>query len=100
MTTTARSWTSPDAIKINPKYFEALNWRGKAYAAKRDYNRAIADYTEAIRFDQIYVDAYNNRGLAYKAQGRKAEAIADFRKAQSIDPSDKVSRDQLRSLGA
>jgi Flp pilus assembly protein TadD len=67
--------------------------------AKRDYTRAIADFTEAIRFDAKYVEAYNNRGLAYKATGRKAEAIADFRKAQSLDPADKVSKEQLRALG-
>ena len=31
--------------------------------------------------------------------GRRAEAIADFRKAQSIDPADQVSKQQLRVLG-
>jgi hypothetical protein len=32
-------------------------------------------------------------------QGRRAEAIADFRKAQSIDPADQVSKQQLRVRG-
>jgi hypothetical protein len=31
--------------------------------------------------------------------GRRAEAIADFRKAQSIDPDDRVSKQQLRVFG-
>jgi hypothetical protein len=31
--------------------------------------------------------------------GRRADAIADFRKAQSIDPADQVSKQQLRVFG-
>ena len=88
------------AIKLDAKYFQAFNQRGKVYALKGNHNRAITDFTEAIRFNAKYVEAHNNRGLSYKALGRKAEAIADFRKAQSIDPSDQVSREQLRLLGA
>ena len=34
-----------------------------------------------------------------KMLGRRAEAVADFRKAQSIDPADLVSKQQLRVLG-
>ena len=54
---------------------------------------------QAIQFDPSYVEAYNNRGLSYEVLGRRAEAIADFRKAQSIDPADPVSKQQLRVLG-
>jgi hypothetical protein len=45
------------------------------------------------------MSAYNNRGLSNEVLGRRAEAIADFRKAQSIDPADRVSKQQLRVLG-
>jgi hypothetical protein len=31
--------------------------------------------------------------------GRRTDAIADFRKAQSIEPADQVSKQQLRALG-
>ena len=78
-----------------------LTAAARCFASKGDHNRAIADYTEAIRFEPGSTsDAYNNRGISYKALGRRAEAIADFRKAQSIDPADQVSREQLRGLGA
>jgi tetratricopeptide (TPR) repeat protein len=86
------------AIAINPKDFNAFNSRGKAYVAKGDSNRAIADFTQAIQFGPSYVEAYNNRGLSNEVLGRRAEAIADFRKAQSIDPADRVSKQQLRVL--
>ena len=69
------------------------------YVAKGDSSRAIADYTQAIQFGPSYVEAYNNRGLSNEVLGRRAEAIADFRKAQSIDPADRVSKQQLRVLG-
>jgi tetratricopeptide (TPR) repeat protein len=87
------------AIAINPKDFNSFNSRGKAYVAKGDSSRAIADFTQAIQFDPSYVEAYNNRGLSCEVLGRGAEALADFRKAQSIDATDRVSKQQLRMLG-
>ena len=45
------------------------------------------------------VEAYDNRGLSYEVLGRRTDAIADFRKAQSIDPADPTSKQQLRVLG-
>ena len=94
-----RSADYDQAIAINPKDFNAFNSRGKAHVAKGDSNRAIADFTQAIQFGPSYVEAYNNRGLSHEVLGRRAEAIADFRKAQSIDPADRVSKQQLRVLG-
>lgn len=82
----------------NPKDFNAFNSRGKAYVAKGDRNRAIADFTQAILFDPSYVEAYNNRGISHEALGNRVEAIADFRKAQSIDSDDEISRRLLRVL--
>jgi tetratricopeptide (TPR) repeat protein len=36
----------------------AYFWRGRAYSAKGDKDRAIADHTKAIELDPNYVDAY------------------------------------------
>ena len=50
--------------------------RASAYEGIRDYNRAIADYTEVIRLEPT---AYHflERGIAYGANGEPDRAIAD-----------------------
>jgi tetratricopeptide (TPR) repeat protein len=69
----------------------AYNNRGNAYFAKKDYDRAIADYTEAIRLDPKYALAYSNRGTAYKAKGNYDLAIADYTEAIRLDPEDALA---------
>lgn len=73
--------------------------RGNAYFMKADYNKAIADYSEAIErgaadyFDDLGPKnpgkslAYSNRGNAYLANGDVAKAVSDCEKAISLDPS-------------
>jgi len=51
---------------------------GETYLAHGDYDKAIADFTEAIRLDSTNVAAYLDRGLAYEEQGQYQEAISDF----------------------
>src|SRR6266849_2670041 len=86
------------AIEINPGYFQGYNYRGLVYAARGDYSRAVSEYTEAVKLAPAYAEAYVNRGLAYKALGLTANANSDFRLAQSIDPSDQVSKSQLAAI--
>jgi tetratricopeptide (TPR) repeat protein len=63
-----------------------FNYRGVAYKAKGDLDRAIADYTEAIRRDPDFAAAYNSRGIAYKAKGDVDKAIADYDQAIRLNP--------------
>ena len=53
------------AIRLNPKDSASHNNRGNAWTSKKEYDKAIADYTEAIRLDPKYVLAYSNRGNAW-----------------------------------
>jgi len=98
--------------------------RGTAYRFKGDYDRAIADYTQAIiiysnmdaanasrditcekkgEYDQIIAKcmfaAYANRGLAYDEKGDYDydRAIADYTQAIKIDPSVAITY-KIRSL--
>lgn len=63
----------------------AFNNRGNAHAARGDYARAIADYTEAAKLDAEYVWAYANRGRAHLFSGSVAKARADFQQAAKLD---------------
>ena len=52
---------------------------------KKEYDKAIADYTQVIRLDPKYVFAYRERGIASKKE-RDGKAIADFNEAIRLDP--------------
>ncbi|GHU21241.1 hypothetical protein FACS1894172_08980 [Spirochaetia bacterium] len=62
--------------------------RGMEYYNKDDYDRAIAEFTEAIRINPQYANAYNWRGWAYYDKGEYDRAIADYTQAIRIDPQD------------
>jgi tetratricopeptide (TPR) repeat protein len=54
---------------------------GIAFMAKRDWDRAIANFDQAIRNDAAYPAALVKRGLAREAKGDRAGAQRDFRAA-------------------
>ena len=60
---------------------------------KKDYEKAIADYSEAIRLDPTYVLAFNNRGAPGHDKTDYDKAIADFSEAIRLDPKDAVAYD-------
>jgi tetratricopeptide (TPR) repeat protein len=60
--------------------------RGNAFYNKRDYDRAIADYTQAIQLDPKLVKGYINRGLVFANKGDNDRAIADLNQATQLDP--------------
>lgn len=65
--------------------------RGSAYAAKGQYDVAIADFDQAIRLNPNYVPAYYNRGVAYAEKRQYDSAIADFDQAIRLNPNDAVA---------
>ncbi len=60
--------------------------KGANYHNNKEYDNAVAAYTQAILIDPNYINAYNNRGLIYSSKGMYDRAIADFNKALEIDP--------------
>ena len=46
------------------------HFRGRARGEKRDYDGAIADFSEAIRIDPKDSAAFRNRGIAGALQAR------------------------------
>jgi tetratricopeptide (TPR) repeat protein len=73
-------------ISQNPNVAAYYYYRGNAYRAKRDNDRAIADYGQAIWLDPKDAEAYFNRGNAYNGKGDYDRAIADFDEAIRLDP--------------
>lgn len=91
------------AISQHPTSAAAYNRRGLIHRAKRDYVRAIEDFTKAIELDGVFADAYKNRASAHKASNEYdpdnnrslyndrslcARAISDLTKAIEINSGD------------
>jgi tetratricopeptide (TPR) repeat protein len=51
---------------------------------RKDYARAIEDYTQAITLDPRLAEAYYNRGLALIDSGKTAEGVSDLSKAGEL----------------
>jgi tetratricopeptide (TPR) repeat protein len=64
----------------------AYSNRGITYTNQGNFDRAIADHSEAIRLDPTWAGAYSNRGRAYREKGEDRRAIADLTEAIRLDP--------------
>jgi|ERR1700677_3779663 len=60
--------------------------QGAAAEQAGDFDKAIANYSEAIRLNPKFMIAYIERGNAYEDQGNHDKAIADYTSAIKIDP--------------
>lgn len=60
--------------------------RGLAYKRKGQWDRAIADYSEAIRLKSDDAEVLNNRGNAYYHKGQLDRAIKDYDGALRLQP--------------
>ena len=61
------------------------NNRGSAWRLKGDFDRAIADGTEAIRLVPKLAAAHYSRGAAWRDSGNPDRAIADFTEAFEVE---------------
>ena len=92
--TPRRSPTTTRRSASTPRYTTAYGNRGLAWAAQKEYDKAIADFDKAIELDPRYAttyhpqeaSAYHDRGLAWYAQQAYAKAIADYDEAIALDP--------------
>ena len=62
--------------------------RGSTSLDKGEYDKAIADFTEAIRLNPKNANAYSKRGEAYMAKHDYDKCIADCTEAIRLDPKD------------
>ena len=75
-----------EAIRINPKDFEAYNNRCWANTAIGDLQPAIKDCNEALRLNPGFADALDSRGLVNLKLGQTIDAIGDYDTALQINP--------------
>jgi tetratricopeptide (TPR) repeat protein len=85
-TTTANS--GPQGALQAPMDAAGFRRRGTAFAVRRDYKSAIADFDQAIRLDPADADSYYQRGMARKEERQPVLAMADFDQALKIKPDD------------
>ena len=74
------------AIKLNPKYSEAVNNLGTIYYVKKSYRRAISQYQKALKLAPDSASIYSNLGTALFARKQYDEAFVAYRKALELDP--------------
>jgi len=80
-------WTNKDRpqnssqVVIENKSADQYYNDGKTAYDKKDYDKAITDFTQAIRLNPNLINAYNYRGLAYYLKSDYDKAIADYTQA-------------------
>ena len=71
---------------VKQAMWKECNERHEAGGAVRDFDKDLADCTEAIRLDPKSADAYNRRAAAYYRKRNFDQAIADYSEAIRLDP--------------
>ena len=62
-------------------------FRAVVHYNKKDYGRAIVEFTHAIKIDPGYPGAYVNLGMAYYRNKQYNRAIREFNRALKINPN-------------
>lgn len=75
-----------EALKLNPRYSEAINNLGTVYYAKKNYGKAIDYYKRALKLAPQSASIYSNLGTAYFARKKYKDAFTAYQKALSLDP--------------
>jgi tetratricopeptide (TPR) repeat protein len=71
------------AMGMESHYVRFLS--GAKFFRDGDYDKAIAEYTQAIALKSDYAEAYNYRGYLYSEKGDMDRAIADYNRALSFN---------------
>ena len=74
------------AIKLNPKYAEAINNLGAIYHSEKNYKQAEKLYRKAIKLNPNSPLFYSNLGTAYFFEGNTKKGAEAYRQAFALDP--------------
>lgn len=67
----------------------------RLYCGRKEYDKAIADHSEALRLCPAYALAYAKRGTAFFFKGEYSRAFADWREDLRLDPGNLKVRSYL-----
>jgi tetratricopeptide (TPR) repeat protein/predicted aspartyl protease len=93
--------TQPDE-SVPPADAAGYARRGAAFAARREYERAVADFTKACELDAKNGKYFLQRSQAQLKLGRQAQAMADLNEALRLNPDDvdaRMARARLHLAG-
>jgi len=76
-----------DAIKVFPEYFDALNWLGKEYVARRNYDKAYPYLLKAIDVNQRSAPTYYSLSYAFYQLKQYPAALEAARAATVLAPA-------------
>lgn len=74
------------ALKLNPKYAEAMNNLGSVFYEEKNYSRAEKLYKKALKYSPGSAITYSNLGTAYFADKKFSEGSEAYQRALSLDP--------------
>jgi tetratricopeptide (TPR) repeat protein len=74
------------AVKLDPRYGEAINNLGTIYYAQKSYRRSIGYYKKALRCSNPTASIYANLGAAYFARRNYKVASENYEEALRLDP--------------
>ena len=75
------------ALRLNPKYAEAMNNLGTALYSEKKYGSAEKLYKKALKLSPRDATMYGNLGTLYFVQGNAKKGAEAFRMALSLDPN-------------
>jgi tetratricopeptide (TPR) repeat protein len=74
------------ALKLDPKYSEAVNNLGTVYYAHKKYGAAVRRYEKALKLKPDTASYYSNLGTAYFARKEYKKAAIAYQTAVKLDP--------------
>jgi tetratricopeptide (TPR) repeat protein len=86
------------ALRVDPKYAEAVNNLGTIYYAKKSFRRAVNQYKKSLRLNDQAASVWSNLGTCYFARREYERATEALQRALMLDPEVFETRNSLGVL--